>query len=955
MSNSRPYESQAFADSEQGYDDSSAPQSISFWNRLTWRMKQIFKLNKKNAILALVLIVVFIGIVVLCLVGSFLFINRSDTGKIIVDPRGPNCLPIPPFKIEYNEDRNYTDSRPLQTIKYVVVKNAKVISTSNIDAKGRVKISHVDLLFEDGKIKKIGQYGSSDLNNLYNPSEASVVDVGGRFVTAGIVDMHSHLGVYSNPGDSRGHADGNEMGNTPVTPMVRAVDALNPKDLSIIESRKHGGVTTALVLPGSANVVGGEGAYIKLRATPEYQSVSSLLFEGAGRSLKMACGENPKRVYGENRHVIPYSRMGSAYLMRSLFTEARKLQLEQDNWDCNESVRKATPSRPHDLTLDSIVSLLRGSNMTLNVHCYEVQDLEMMIRLSKEFSFKINAFHHALEAYKIADILERNQIAVATFADLFGFKVEAMEASVHAPTILRNRNVRVALKSDHPVISAKYLLLNAAKSHFYGLDEQSALNSVTSVPAEAMAVGNRVGRVEEGYDADIVVWDRFPLLLGARPNTVFIDGNKYEDFNLPIHSLDDHVPKSDEQLSILVDGQTKSEQSFCSYDPESFGLQHKSGYSIKGAKIYTMNNNQVFENGNLVVDGNGIISCVGSNEDCPIPTTTGHVTYTIEDGIVVPGLIEASTSLGLYDIESEPNMQDGTNYGMNSESLYAVQSSYGVRMRSRNIRAAWKSGVTTSVTHRQGKQLINGVCSTFTLEGLLVSESLISPSTALFLTVGVYSKEGGISESVSSQISYLRETFNTSNSEVIQKVLHREIPVAAIVNQADDIGQLIELKKEFGFELIIIGGAEAYLIADRLRDHNISVILTPVSEDLGDKINWETKRSKHLFGASELFSAGVKLAVGMGNSAHDVRNLRFISGLISKEGGKESPIDFDQALAAMTSNVADMFHLGNTGLGRIIKNTPANFVLYDGNPLNFSGRPKVVAVKTSVDCSIVQF
>lgn len=271
-----------------------------------------------------------------------------------------------------------------------------------------------------------------------------------------------------------------------------------------------------------------------------------------------------------------------------------------------------------------------------------------------------------------------------------------MEASVHAPTILRNRNVRVALKSDHPVISAKYLLLNAAKSHFYGLDEQSALNSVTSVPAEAMGVGKRVGRVEEGYDADIVVWDRFPLLLGARPNTIFIDGNKYDDFNLPIHSLDDHVPKSDQTMSIIVDNQTKSEQTFCSYDPESFGLQHKSGYSIKGAKIYTMNNHQVFENGNLVVDGDGIISCVGSNEDCPIPTSiAGHVTYTMKGGIVVPGLIEASTSLGLYDIESEPNMQDGINYGMNSESLYSVQSSYGVRMRSRNIRAAWKSGGTS--------------------------------------------------------------------------------------------------------------------------------------------------------------------------------------------------------------------------------------------------------------------
>jgi len=929
-----------------GYGLTEKPSLLTRWG---------FKIAayKNNFILAASLIILFLVIVLLCMLGAYMFIG-SDSGKVITDARGKNCLPIPSFKFDFDEDKNYTQHQPIQSVKQVVVTNAIIISTSDPDAQGKVKIRLVDLLFEDGKIKQIADGGVGAFNGL---SGAKTVDVGSRFVTTGLVDMHSHLGVYSEPIDGNGHSDGNEVTTNPTTPMVRAVDAVNPKDVAIPIIRQLGGVTTSLVLPGSANVMGGEGVYLKLKT--ESKTVSEMLIKDAPRTLKMACGENPKRVYG-SQHIMPDSRMGAAWVMRKIFQQASNLIKEQDVWDCNEDIRKTTPNRPFDLSLEPIVGLLRGVNITLNVHCYEVQDLEMTIRLSKEFNFTINAFHHALEAYHVADLIQRNHITIATFADLFGYKLEAYEASVNAPVILRSKNVRVALKSDHPVIHAKYLLMNAAKSHYYGLDESSALNSVTSVPAEAIGLGNRLGKLEEGFDADVVVWDRFPLLLGARPHQIYIDGNLVDDFNLPIHSTDDHVKKSNEKMEITISQggdskTTKTEEQYCSYNPENFGAKMQAGYSIKGAKIYTMDeNNKVISDGNIVVDTNGVISCVGTEDECTIPNISGHVTYSLDGGVVIPGLVESSTSLGLYEIEAEPVTQDGASSGVSSSDMLDVESRFGVRMRSRNIRAAWKAGITTTISHRQGRMLLNGQSSAFTLDGFIVSDSILNNSVALYLTFGAYSKDDGSSSSISTQVSFLRKTFKEASHDVIKRVLAREIPVSAMVNQADDIGQLVELKKEFGFDLIIIGGAEAYLVADLLKANNVPVILTPVSEELSDKIYWETQRSKNNFGASELFAAGVKLGIGVGNSAHDVRNLRFIAGLVSQEAQKESSITFIDALASVTKTISEIFKLG-PGVGSIRVNTKANFVLFDENPLTFSGLPKVIAVGQTTDCSIKQF
>ncbi len=375
-------------------------------------------------------------------------------------------------------------------------------------ATGQV-LKHTDVLVVDGKIARVGV-------GLKAPAAARVIAATGRVVTPGLVDMHSHLGVYAAP-HARAHADGNEM-SSPLTPMVRAVDAFDPEDRAIARALA-GGVTTSLILPGSGNIMGGEAAYVKLRG----KTVADMLLPNAPRAMKMAMGENPKRSYGRKGR-MPFSRMGHAWLMRKRLRAAQVYVQKQDAWD-----RAPKGRRPYDPAHELLGALLRGQ-VRLQVHCYEVHDIETLLRVTREFGVRVSAIHHALEAWKVPQLLVRERVAVATFADLWGFKMEAYDASVRGPAVLAKAGVQVALKSDHPVLDAATLMHQAAKAHHYGLSAQDALAAVTRVPAEIIGLGDRLGTVEVGKSGDLVVWDRPPLTaLGAKPTHVLVDGVVWVD------------------------------------------------------------------------------------------------------------------------------------------------------------------------------------------------------------------------------------------------------------------------------------------------------------------------------------------------------------------------------------------------------------------------------------------
>ena len=374
--------------------------------------------------------------------------------------------------------------------------------------EGKV-LQGADVLLASGKIAAIGKA-------LKATEGAVVVPAGGRILTPGLVDMHSHLGVYPAP-YAKAHADGNEM-TQPLTPMVRAIDGFDPEDLAIPRALA-GGVTTALILPGSGNIMGGQALYVKLRG----KTVADMAIRNPPRAMKMAMGENPKRIHGRKGRQ-PMSRMGHGWLMRQQLHRARTLLAKQKAWDKGAD-REGKP-RPQDPALEPLVALLQGK-VYLQVHCYEVHDIETLLRIAEEFGFQVAAIHHALEAWKVPELLKTRGVAVATFSDLWGFKMEAWDASARGPKILADAGVAVAIKTDHPVIDARNLAWEAAKAHHYGLSEQQALAAITRVPAEAIGLGKRLGTIAVGKDADVVLWAKHPFTVGARPIGVWVEGVRW--------------------------------------------------------------------------------------------------------------------------------------------------------------------------------------------------------------------------------------------------------------------------------------------------------------------------------------------------------------------------------------------------------------------------------------------
>ncbi|MFI5114831.1 MAG: amidohydrolase [Terriglobales bacterium] len=385
----------------------------------------------------------------------------------------------------------------------VVIKNATVMTVTH----GNIKNGSVYI--KDGKIAAVGE-------NVNAPSSATVVviDAGGKYLTPGIVDSHSHIALDD---------DVNEA-TSPITPHMMMKDAFDYQDKAIYRALA-GGVTTSLLLHGSANMIGGQAVVIKHK----YGAArDEMLFPNAPQSIKFASGENPKRVYG-GREQSPSTRMGNFAVQREALVQAQDYMSEWDNY--NEKVKRgdkdAAPPK-HDLKLEALADVLRGKLM-VQIHIYRADEMLTEIAMAKEFGYKIRAFHHALEAYKVAGQLAANNIAISTFADWWGYKQEAWDAIPWNATLSMRKGVRVAIKSDSEDYTRR-LNQEAAKTMRYGgATEEDALKMITLNAAWIVGVDDRVGSIEVGKDADLVIWDGYPLSSYGVPEKVLIDGEVYFD------------------------------------------------------------------------------------------------------------------------------------------------------------------------------------------------------------------------------------------------------------------------------------------------------------------------------------------------------------------------------------------------------------------------------------------
>jgi len=390
-------------------------------------------------------------------------------------------------------------------IQDVLIKNAVVMTVTH----GNIK--NGSIYVKDGKIAAVGE-------NVSAPAGVAVVDAGGKFVTPGIIDSHSHIALDD---------DVNEA-TSPITPHMMMMDAFDYQDKAIYRGLA-GGVTTSLLLHGSANMIGGQAVVIKHKYG---LGRDAMLFPGAPRSIKFASGENPKRVYG-SRDQLPSTRMGNFAVQREALVQAQDYMKEWDNYEAKVKKGDKDATQPkHDLKLEALADVLRGKLM-VQIHCYRADEFLNEIAMAKEFGYKIRAFHHALEAYKVPEKIAAENIAIATFADWWGYKEEAWDAIPWNAVISMRKGVKVAIKSDSDDF-ARRLNQEAGKTMRYGgATEDEALKMITLNAAWIVGVDDRVGSIDVGKDADLVIWDGYPLSSFAVPNKVFIDGGVYFDRALP--------------------------------------------------------------------------------------------------------------------------------------------------------------------------------------------------------------------------------------------------------------------------------------------------------------------------------------------------------------------------------------------------------------------------------------
>lgn len=395
------------------------------------------------------------------------------------------------------------------------------------------RIENGVLVLTDGKIAAVGPSAEVSI-----PEGARSISAEGQFVSPGLIDTHSHMGVYPVPFVDA-HADGNEM-TDPTTPYVFSEHAFWPQDPSI-DDAVAGGVTTIQVLPGSGNVIGGRATVLKLRARREARAMR---FPGAPFGLKMACGENPKRVYGR-KGVQPMSRMGSIFKLRQAFLQAREYRaaVERHRIAHRRWEEKLAHAREHpdaevpgdepmppkrDLGAETLVAAMAG-DIRIHVHCYRADEMLLMLSLADELGFRVASFHHAVEAYKIADVLAKRGVAASVWSDWWGFKMEAYDAVEANAAMLDAAGGRPVIHSDSP-IGIQRLNQDAAKAltagRRLGLDitRDAALAWVTKNPAEALGIAEMVGTLAPGKMADVVIWDAEPLSIQARAVRVMIDG-----------------------------------------------------------------------------------------------------------------------------------------------------------------------------------------------------------------------------------------------------------------------------------------------------------------------------------------------------------------------------------------------------------------------------------------------
>ncbi len=442
---------------------------------------------------------------------------------------------------EQAQTTEYQANNPFPST-YKAIDSAPVVITNVVilDGLGN-RIDEGEILLEDGKIAEFG-------TSVSVPRNAIEIDGEGKWVTPGIIDNHSHLGVYPSPG-TRSHSDGNEM-TGPVTAEVWAEHSVWPQDPGF-QRALAGGVTSLQILPGSANLFGGRS--ITLKNLPN-RTMQDMKFPEAPYGIKMACGENPKRVYGSRGG--PMTRMANVAGYRKAWIDAQEYNKKWQDYEASKESGNATDAPKRDLQLETLAGVLNGE-IIVHMHCYRADEMTVMMDVMKEFDYQIGSFHHAVEAYKISDKLAENNVCSAMWADWWGFKMEAYDGIRENIPMVHNAGACAIVHSDSD-IGIQRLNQEAAKAWSDGvragldITQAEAWQWLSANPAKSLGIFDYTGSIEEGKNADVVLWSADPFSTYAQAEKVFIDGAMVYDRTQP-----DTWPVSDFEVGQIAQGDAK--------------------------------------------------------------------------------------------------------------------------------------------------------------------------------------------------------------------------------------------------------------------------------------------------------------------------------------------------------------------------------------------------------------
>ncbi|WP_416877764.1 amidohydrolase [Litorimonas sp.] len=425
------------------------------------------------------------------------------------------CDPAASDKSETKPDKDAKVENAFPSTYAPLASEPTVITNAQlIDGTGS-EIAAGSVYIQDGRIVAVGADAEAPEDF---PSEATTIDAQGRFVTPGIIDIHSHLGNYASPGVNA-HSDGNEV-TSPITSEVDAEHGVWPQDPGFDEALQ-GGITTLHILPGSANLFGGKGVTLRNIAS---RTVQGMKFPGAPETLKMACGENPKRVYGDKGG--PGSRMGNVAGYRKNWIRAAEYKKKRDK--AAEKGDDKDNDFTRDLQLETLADVLDGK-ILVQMHCYRADEMVQILDIAKEFDYKVTTFHHAVEAYKIGDILAENDTCAAMWADWYAFKMESYDGIRENVPFVHAAGACAMIHSDDDN-NIQRLNQEVAKTWADGnraglnIPKAEAWKWLSTNPAKALGILDETGTLEVGKRADIVLWSADPFSTYARPETVMIDG-----------------------------------------------------------------------------------------------------------------------------------------------------------------------------------------------------------------------------------------------------------------------------------------------------------------------------------------------------------------------------------------------------------------------------------------------